>query len=180
MKLVEVAYKARRKIGNIGFLSFPGRKFSPAQKNIFQRKYLFKWRNAAGFDIIKVMNSIKPPKISMLVSKVLAAYVYWHQIVRHIPKIRRYSVGIVIDKSLAQMLRLVSIIQFSSKERRVSFLSQAIIENDVLKSVLYGLWELQGIEEKHFLELTSRLEEVGRLLYGQRQKILSELPSDKR
>lgn len=78
------------------------------------------------------------------------------------------------------MLRLVSIIQFSSKEKRVGFLSEAIIENDVLKSVLYGLWELQGIEEKHFLEIISRLEEVGRLLYGQRQKILSEQVSDRR
>ena len=32
--------------------------------------------------------------------------------------------------------------------------------------MLYVLFELKGIEEKHFVELAQKTEEVGKILYG--------------
>jgi len=114
------------------------------------------------------------PKLSGISAKLLAAYLYWNNIVRHIPKMRRYSLGVNIEKLFAEVLKLTSAAQFSAEEKRPALISEAITKNDVLKFMLYALWELKGIEENHFLELSSRFEEIGRMLYGWRQKILSE------
>lgn len=112
--------------------------------------------------------------MSIIASKLLSAYLYWNGIIRHIPKIRRYSLGVNIEKLFAEVLKFVSAAQFSAKDKRLPLISGAITQNDLLKFMLYALWELKGIEEQHFLELSSRLEEVGRMLYGWRQKIVSE------
>ena len=79
---------------------------------------------------------------------------------------RRYSLGIKIDSLFADIIELVSMAQFSPKEQRVNILSRAITKNDVLKHMLYVLLELNGIEEKYFIELAQKVEEIGRMLYG--------------
>lgn len=109
------------------------------------------------------MNTQKLPVISM---KIISAYVYWHNITRHIPKMRRYSLGIKIDSLFVDIIEFVSMAQFSPKEERQKILSHAITKNDCLKSMLYVLFELKSIEEKYFLELGQKIEEVGRMLYG--------------
>ena len=122
--------------------------------------------------------TLKPPpprfKLSGIASKILSAFVYWHKIVRNIPKIHRYSLGLNIEKLFADLVQLVATAQFSPKEKRPNLISEAISKNDVLKFTLYALWELEGIQESHFLELAPRLEEIGRMLYGWLQKMISE------
>ena len=87
---------------------------------------------------------------------------------------RRYLLGVNIEKLFAEVLKLTSAAQFSAEEKRPTLISEAITNNDILKFMLYALWELKGIEENDFLELSSRFEEIGRMLYGWRQKIISE------
>ena len=68
--------------------------------------------------------------------------------------------------------------QFSPKNERSPLISKGIIQNDVLKFMLYVLWELKGIEEKQFTDLSIRLEEIGRMLYGWRQRTEKETHRD--
>lgn len=109
------------------------------------------------------MSIQKLPVISM---KIISAYAYWNNITKHIPKMRRYSLGIKIDSIFTDIIELVSMAQFSPKEERQKILSRAITKNDCLKSMLYVLFELESIEEKYFLELGQKVEETGRMLYG--------------
>lgn len=120
------------------------------------------------------------PKLSGILTKLLAAYIYWHSVTRHIPKMRRYSVGVKIDLLFADLIELISTAQFSNQENRPAIISQAITKNDVLKFMLYVLLELKGIEEQYFLNISLQIEEIGRMLYGWKNKILSENHSDKR
>lgn len=87
---------------------------------------------------------------------------------------RRYSLGITIEKLFSELLALISEAQFSAKEERLPLIGRAITKNDQLKFTILALWELDGISEVHFTELAVRLEEVGRMLYGWKQKIISE------
>ena len=99
-------------------------------------------------------------------AKLLSAYTEWNNIIRHIPKIRRYSLGIKIDKLFSDVVELVSLAQFSTKENREVILQKAITKNDCLKFMLYAMLELKGIEEKHFFSLAPKIEEIGKMLYG--------------
>ena len=110
------------------------------------------------------------PKLSGIAVKIISAYSYWHNITRHIPKMRRYSLGVKIDILFVDIIELVSLAQFSLKEKRTEIISKAITKNDVLKQMLYVLLELKGIEEQYFIALAPQLEEVGRMLYGWRNQ----------
>ena len=90
---------------------------------------------------------------------------------------RRYSLGVKIDKLFTDLIELVSMAQFSTKEDRLSFITKAISKNDCLKFMLYALLELEGIEEKYFVRIAPIVEEAGKMLYGwknQAQKSLEQ------
>ena len=93
---------------------------------------------------------------------------------------RRYSLGVKIDSLFADIIELVSIAQFSEKEKRPDIISKAITKNDVLKHMLYVLFELKGIEEQYFIELAPMIEEIGRILYGWRNQAVASKPPDTR
>lgn len=114
------------------------------------------------------MNNPPPPtqKFSSVGMKIIDAYAYWNNITRHIPKMRRYSLGVRVDCLFTDVIEFVSMAQFSPPEERQKILARAIAKNDCLKSMLYVLFELKGIEEKHFVELAHKIEEIGKILYG--------------
>jgi hypothetical protein len=111
------------------------------------------------------------PPLSGIMAKFLSAYVEWNAITRHIPKIHRYSLGVKIDRLFADIIELVSLAQFSTnKETRDILLGKAITKNDCLKFMLYVMLEVKGFEEKHFFSLAPKMEEIGRMLFGWKNK----------
>ncbi len=107
------------------------------------------------------------PRLSGIAVKMLGLYVEWHEIMsRHIPKGLRYSLGIRIDALFAEVLEGISLAQFSPPEAKSRYLASAIGKNDTLKFMLYALHELRGIDEKKFISLSVKAEEICRMLYG--------------
>jgi hypothetical protein len=90
---------------------------------------------------------------------------------------RRYSLGVKIDACFSDIIELVSVAQFSVGPARIEALSRAITRNDVLKFLLYALYELQGIEAKHFIDLSSKMEEIGSMLYGWKNQAAKQAES---
>ncbi|MEK7091823.1 MAG: four helix bundle protein [Patescibacteria group bacterium] len=107
-----------------------------------------------------------PPKLSGIAAKLLAVYSEWQQYMHSITKTLRYSLAIHIDQIFVEIVSLTAEAQFSSREIRVNPINQAIIKNDTLKFMLYTIFELKGIDNKKFLSLSVKTEEIGRMLYG--------------
>ena len=76
------------------------------------------------------MNNLPTTKFSGVGMKIINAYTYWSNIIRHIPKIHRYSLGIKIDTIFSDIIELVSMAQFSVIEDRQKILAKAIAKND--------------------------------------------------
>lgn len=109
-------------------------------------------------------------KISGIAAKMLAAYVEWHAVLsRHVPKNLRYSLGVRVDALCAEVIESIASAQFSDPSSRMEKISGAIVKNDTLKFMLYALRELGGLEEKSFLSLSLKFEEIGRMLWGWKQ-----------
>ena len=107
-------------------------------------------------------------------------YVEWHTIMtKHVPKSLRYSLGVRIDSLFADLIVLVSTAQFAVREERAVHITRAIAHNDTLKFMIYALLELKGIEEKAFFSISEKLEEIGKMLYGWKQKSQSTSPFQK-
>ena len=108
-----------------------------------------------------------PPNLSGIAVKMLAFYVEWHQILsRHVLKDLRYSLGVRIDLLFAEVLEGISLAQFSPPGAKLGYIVHTIGKNDALKFMLYALYELDGIDEKKFISLSLKAEEIGRMLYG--------------
>lgn len=107
------------------------------------------------------------PNLPTVAIKMLEFYTEWHIVLsRHIAKTLRYSLGIRIDNIFSEILEHVSLAQFSTIEYKTAHLSRSIVKNDTLKFMLYALHKLNGIDEKKFLSLSLKAEEIGKMLYG--------------
>lgn len=110
----------------------------------------------------------------------LVFYTEWHTIlIRHISKVLRYSLGIRIDNIFSGILEDIALAQFSLPEHKTAYLRRAIGKNDTLKFMLYALFEMKGIDEKKFISLSQKAEEIGRMLYGWKCK-MEQKPSGTR
>lgn len=124
------------------------------------------------------MMTIVPPKLAGVSAKMLALYIEWHEILqKHIPKSLRYSLGVRIDATFAEVLEEVALAQFSASDERGQHLARAIGKNDTLKFLLYALYELKGIDEKKLIALSEKAEEVGRMLYGWKRSAENKTPA---
>jgi len=79
--------------------------------------------------------------------------------------------GVRIDSLFTEIVELVCIAMFTSLGQRLPFVTKANIKNDSLKFMLNALFELKGLKENIFIELSLKLEEIGRLLYGWKNQI---------
>lgn len=106
--------------------------------------------------------------------KALAAFLCWQETIRHVPKILRYSLGARIDGLFAEIIETISYAYFSARGERSTHIDRAITKNDTLKFMLYALSELHGISEKQFIDITTKVEEIGKMLYGWKNQIPKE------
>jgi hypothetical protein len=113
-------------------------------------------------------------KLSGIAVKLLNVYKVWHTVTPHIPKMLRYSLGVRIDSLFAEIVELTASAQFSPEKERGAIIGKAIAKNDLLKFMLYALFELNGIEEAHFIRLAPEIEEVGKMLYGWKRRAEKE------
>lgn len=119
-----------------------------------------------------------PPKLSGIASKLLTVYSEWQQFMPNLNKTLRYSLAIYIDQLFTQIVGLTAEAQFSPPETRASIINQAIIKKDTLCFMLYTLFELKGIDDQKFLSLSTKIEEIGRMLYGWKNQNLKPKASE--
>lgn len=62
-------------------------------------------------------------------------------------------------------------------EHKIIFLSKAISRLDVLKFFLQLAWESKLVPDKKYIDLSKRLEEIGRMLGGWRKGLQKKTPA---
>jgi hypothetical protein len=82
--------------------------------------------------------------------------------------------GIKIDSIFTEIIETVYIAMFSELEKRINLIDKANTKNDLLKFMINALFELKGMKENVFIELSEKLEEIGRRLYGWRNQLLKQ------
>lgn len=113
-------------------------------------------------------------KLSGITSDLLQVYVFWQNNSKHVPKMIRYSMGIKIDSIFTEIIETVYLAMFSELEKRINLIDKANTKNDLLKFMINALFELKGVKENVFVELSEKLEEIGRRLYGWRNQLLKQ------
>jgi len=123
--------------------------------------------------------SIKQTKLPSIVIKTLSSYKSWHNQKKHIEKDLRYSMGVKIDNLYIEILEKLTEAQYSMKEKKLPSIEVAIIKIDVLKFLIFTLYEVKGISETVFISLSNEIDELGRMLFGWKNQVLKFVEDNK-
>lgn len=94
------------------------------------------------------------------------AYLLWFKYYQDLPKLHRYSLGQRIDDLYIESIEAIAAASFLPKETKQPYVQLAIRKLDTLKILLLVLWETKSINDKKYIALSLKMDEVGRMLGG--------------
>ncbi len=95
----------------------------------------------------------------------------WMNIIPHIPKGARYTIGARIENKLLDLLELGYIAYFTKKENKIEKVSECIFILDTIKFIIPIILDAKFISRRQFEEIALKLEEIGRMLGGWKNKL---------
>lgn len=103
----------------------------------------------------------------LVVEKCVRAYALWHEFVRHLPKDSRYTLGKRIDEKFIELMEVL--FRASTSRDKDKLLEEADVVLNILKFLLRISWEIKAIDNKKYILLSERLDEIGKMLGGWRK-----------
>ena len=103
------------------------------------------------------MNAPPQPQRTNLtvLQKLRNAYKLWHEYLRRFPKTGRYTLGAKIDGLFVEILEQIVIASFLEKGEKLPFVKRAIVKLDVLKFFLETAWEINALQQKHYILISN-------------------------
>ena len=126
-------------------------------------------------------NSFKqaPPqrKMPIVIEKEKEAYSFWLKLHKNFPKVERLGLGNKIEAVFISVLELTFSSSYLAPEQKIILLGKTISRLDILKFFLQLAWENKLIPTEKYADLSSRLEEIGRMLGGWKKGLLNKTPA---
>jgi len=95
----------------------------------------------------------------------------WHEFVCHFPKTSRYTLGAKIDQLFIETTESIYLASYEVKEKKQPIIRNASIKLDLLKFFLQISWEIKALDNKKYIVLSERLEEIGKMIGGWSKRI---------
>ena len=95
----------------------------------------------------------------------------WINIVSHIPKSSRYTIGARIENKFLDLLESSYATYFTERDKKAEKISECILILDTLKFLLSIAWEAKIISSKQYEELALKLEEAGKMFGGWKKSL---------
>jgi len=94
------------------------------------------------------------------------AYALWYEYYQVLPKVHKYSLGQKIDNLFIEIIESMANASFLNVKEKLPWIRLAIRKLDTLKILLMILWENRSLNNKRYVALSLKLEEVGKMLGG--------------
>jgi len=107
-------------------------------------------------------------------AKSKSSYLLWVGFYQTLPKLHKHSLGQKIDTLFVEVIEAISIATFLSREEKQPWVRLAIRKTDTLKILLMVLWEAKSIDNKKYLALSVKIEEIGKMLGGWNGQLLKQ------
>ena len=115
-----------------------------------------------------------PPNNLPIIQHLIVNYKLWHGFLPHIPKDARYTLGIKIDNIFIEIIEFVFTASYVRKEYKLPYLQKTISKLDLLKFLLQILWEIKALDNKKYIVISEKLNEIGRMLGGWNRQLSKE------
>lgn len=101
-----------------------------------------------------------------VVLRLIEAYKLWQKFLIIFPKTSRYSLGDKIDTLFTEIIESTSTAIFLNKEEKIPYVRKSIVKLDTLKIFLKIAWEIDALDKKKYIAISSPLLEIGKMLGG--------------
>ena len=118
---------------------------------------------------------LPPPRLLPLLQKMKETYILWYSYLLTLPKTHRYSLGQRIDTFCIETIEAIAIASFLSPAEKQPYVRLAIRKVDTVKILLMILWETKSLDNKKYLALSVKIDEVGRMLGGWKKGLETKL-----
>jgi len=125
---------------------------------------LYLWRN------LLLSLSLSLGNASIL-QRIKEAYLLWINILDHVPRGRRHSIGTRIENKILDLLELAYLAYFTEKERKVAKINECILDLDATKFLVHITWEGKLISHKQYAEIGEKFKEIGKMFGGWRKNL---------
>src|SRR3989344_1175082 len=123
--------------------------------------------NQSHFHTKNIFSPTPPPQFGLsIIQKLVAIYKLWHEFLPHFPRDSRQTLGQKIDDLFLEVIENVVKAGYSDKAEKEIFLKRASVKLDLLKFFLQVAWEIKSVDNKKYISLSEKLNEVGKMLGG--------------
>jgi len=98
--------------------------------------------------------------------KIKETYLLWHSFYLELPKQHRYSFGSRIDTLFVEIIESIAAATFLTRVEKLPYIRLSIKKLDALVVLLMILWETKSLDDKKYIALSFKLEEIGKNLGG--------------
>jgi len=95
------------------------------------------------------------------------------------PRVSRYTTGARIEKHFLDLLELVYKSYYANLENKNILITTTISKIDILKYLIQIAWENKFIKDKPYMEISAKLQEIGKMLGGWKNNVDSKLTRTK-
>ena len=104
-------------------------------------------------------------------------YQLWLTIHRNFPRVERLGIGQKIENVFLDVLEMSFACVYLAPEAKIVLLGKVISKLDTLKFFIQLAWEGKIIPHDKFIELSTKLEEIGKMLGGWRKGLQTKTPT---
>ncbi|MEI8249077.1 MAG: four helix bundle protein [Candidatus Taylorbacteria bacterium] len=115
-----------------------------------------------------------PARLLPVLQKVKDSYILWHSYCSDLPKTERHSFGYRIDSLFIEIIEAIAAASFLSPQEKSPYVRLAIRKLDTLKILLMILWESKSLDNKKYIALSIKLDEIGRNLGGWNGQLIKQ------
>jgi len=101
-----------------------------------------------------------------IIQKLVDSYKLWHSFLLNFPKTSRYTIGEKIDSLFIEIVELSFTAINLYENQKIPYVQKAIMKLDLLKFLLQIAWETNALDNKKFILLSEKFNEIGKMLGG--------------
>lgn len=118
--------------------------------------------------------SYPPPSTLPIITRLVQAYKLWQDIIQHLPKKSRFTLGAKIDSTFIEVIELIFIAGSQTRNEKLPYLQRAVSKFDLLKLFFQISWEIKALDNNKYILISGSLNEIGRMLGGWHKNLLKE------
>ena len=127
--------------------------------------------------VIKIQNYESPPpptRLLPLLQEIKTVYQLWYEYYQILPKNHRHTIGYKIDNLFTDAIEAIAIASFLAREEKIPYVRLAIRKINTLTVFLLILWENKSLDNKKYIALSEKVNNVGKMLGGWNGQLLKQ------